>query len=104
MNLLQIKNHINQGQNLLFYNQDVHHIYKQLNNDHICAFFNDPSPIKARLIECIEMVVNQQEPALNRLIVPELFKISLVKLNSQVFIILFNNFHTLTGRLVSAYQ
>lgn len=104
MNLLRIKNHINQGQNLLFYNKDVHEIYKQLNNDHICAFFNDPSPIKARLIECIERVVNQKEPALNRLTVPELIKILLVKLNSQILVILFNNFHTLTRRLVGVYQ
>lgn len=104
MNLLQIKNHINQGQNLLFYNKDVHEIYTQLKDEHTCAFFNDPSPIKARIMECIERVVNQKEPALNRLTVPELIKILLVKLNSQIIVILFNNFHTLTRRLLGVYQ
>jgi hypothetical protein len=66
MNLIQIESHINQGQNLLFYKKDFNDIYKQINSNFLCVFFNDPIPIKHRLIECIETVVNQTEPSLTR--------------------------------------
>ncbi|PKL66545.1 MAG: hypothetical protein CVV28_10400 [Methanobacteriales archaeon HGW-Methanobacteriales-1] len=104
MNLIQIEAHINQGQNLLFYKNDVHDIYKQINSNFLCVFFNEPTPIKHRLIECIETVVNQTEPSLSRLTLPELIKILMVKLNSKKLIILFNNFHILTRRLVATLQ
>ncbi|PKL69083.1 MAG: hypothetical protein CVV28_02925 [Methanobacteriales archaeon HGW-Methanobacteriales-1] len=104
MNLLQIESHINQGQNLLFYKKDVHDIYKQINSNFLCVFFNEPTPIKHRLMESIETVVNQTEPSLSRLTLPELIKILMVKLNSKTLIILFNNFHILTRRLVATLQ
>lgn len=49
MNLIQIESHINQGHNLLFYKNDVHDIYKQINSNFLCVFFNYKKQIKISL-------------------------------------------------------
>ncbi|MDP1552425.1 MAG: hypothetical protein Q8M06_05400 [Methanobacteriaceae archaeon] len=104
MNLIQISKELQEGQNLLFFNKDLYDIYKGINSNYISVFFNEPSPIKARLIVSIETVVGSKEPALYKLTVPELVNILQVKVFSTKLVIIFNGFHLLTGKQVSVYE
>ncbi|MCK9150516.1 hypothetical protein [Methanobacterium alcaliphilum] len=104
MNLIQITRSIGEGQNLLFYDRDVQKVYLELNSKYNCIFFNEPVPLKVRVIECIETVVRKKEASLKKFTTAELIKILLAKLNSNKLIILFNGFHLLNRQAVSSLQ
>jgi hypothetical protein len=104
MNLIQIKDDINNGRNLIFYNKDVYNCYKQLKNDYLCIYFNEPLPVKVRLIESINIISGNRKPSLNRLTIAELRDLLVKRLKYKTLIILFNHFERLTKRSVQAYQ
>ena len=104
MNLIQIKDDINNGRNLIFYNKDVFNCYKQLKNDYLCIYFNEPLPVKVRLIESINVISGNRKPSLNRLTIAELRDLLVKRLKYKTLIILFNHFERLTKRSVQAYQ
>ena len=104
MNLIQIKDDINNGRNLIFYNKDVYNCYKQLQNDYLCIYFNEPLPVKVRLIESINIISGNRKPSLNRLTIAELRDLLVKRLKYKTLIILFNHFERLTKRSVQAYQ
>ena len=104
MNLIQIKDDINNGRNLIFYNKDVYNCYKQLKNDYLCIYFNEPLPVKVRLIESINIISGNRKPSLNRLTIAELRDLLVNRLKYKTLIILFNHFERLTKRSVQAYQ
>jgi len=104
MNLIQIKDDISNGKNLIFYNKDVYNCYKQLKNDYLCIYFNEPLPVKVRLIESINIISGNRKPSLNRLTIAELRDLLVKRLKYKTLIILFNHFERLTKRSVQAYQ
>jgi hypothetical protein len=104
MNLIQIKDDISNGKNLIFYNKDVYNCYKQLKNDYLCIYFNEPLPVKVRLIESINIISGNRKPSLNRLTIAELRDLLVNRLKYKTLIILFNHFERLTKRSVQAYQ
>jgi len=104
MNLIQIKEQIDEGNNLIFYNKDVFKYYDELMNDYLCIYFNEPLPVKGRLIECINRVSNRKRPSLKRQTMSELKKILVNELHYEKLIIIFNHFERLTKRSVQIYQ
>jgi hypothetical protein len=104
MNLIQIKEQIDNGNNLIFYNKDVYKYYDGLMNDCLCIYFNEPLPVKVRLIECINKVSNRKRPSLKRQTMEELKKILVKELHYEKLVIIFNHFERLTKRSVQIYQ
>lgn len=104
MNLIQIKEQINDGNNLIFYNKDVYKYYNGLLNDFLCIYFNEPLPVKVRLIECINRISKTRRRSLNRLTMAELRDILVKELKNNQLVIIFNHFERLTKRSVQIYQ
>ncbi len=104
MNLIQIKEQIDNGNNLIFYNKDVYKYYDGLMNDYLCIYFNEPLPVKVRLIECINKVSNRKRPSLKRQTMAELKNILVKELKYEKLVIIFNHFERLTKRSVQIYQ
>ena len=104
MNLIQMRDDISNGKNLIFYNKDVYNCYKQLQNDYLCIYFNEPLPVKVRLIESINIISGNRKPSLNRLTIAELRDLLVKRLKYKTLIILFNHFERLTKRSVQDYQ
>ncbi|HOI71235.1 MAG TPA: hypothetical protein PLC38_02995 [Methanobacterium sp.] len=104
MNLIQIKKQIDNGNNLIFYNKDVYKYYDGLVNDYLCIYFNEPLPVKVRLIECINKVSNRKRPSLKRQTMAELKNILVKELKYEKLVIIFNHFERLTKRSVQIYQ
>ena len=92
MNLIQMRDDISNGKNLIFYNKDVYNCYKQLKNDFLCIYFAEPLPVKARLIESINIISGNRKPSLNRLTIAELRDLLVKWLKYKILIILFNHF------------
>lgn len=104
MNLIQIKERINDGNNIIFYNKDVYYYYNELKNKYLCIYFNEPLPVKIRFIETINLITNKNKPSLNRLTIAELREILVKKLKYKKLVIFFNHFERLTKRSVQIYQ
>jgi hypothetical protein len=104
MNLIQIREDISNGRNLIFYNKDVYNCYKQLKSDFLCIYFNEPLPVKVRLMESINIISGNRKPSLSRLTIAELRDLLVKRLKYKTLIILFNHFERLTKRSVQAYQ
>jgi hypothetical protein len=104
MNLIQIRKHINDGDNLLFYNKDVFNYYDELYDDFTCIYLNEPTPVKPRLIMMIEKISGSNNPALKRLTISELRDFFLKEVNYKCLVIFFNHFERLTKKSVEVYQ
>lgn len=104
MNLIQLKDEINDGNNLIFYNKDVYQYYNGIKNYYLSIYFNEPLPVKLRLIECINKVSDNNELYLNRLTIAELRDILVEQIKNKILIITFNHFERLTIRSVQIYQ
>lgn len=96
--------HISKGKNLLFYNKSVDKCYDNLKSDYLCVYFNEPTPIKMKLIEIIRIISQNNERSLDYLTISKLRDILIEELKSDNLIILFNNFDMLTKRTVQIYQ
>jgi hypothetical protein len=53
MKLLQLKEDIENGRNLMFYKKDVYNYFKQLKNEYLCVYYNEPLPVKMRLVDAM---------------------------------------------------
>ncbi len=104
MKVLKIKETINEGKNLLFYNKSVNRCYDELKDDYLCVYFNEPIPIKGKLIEIINSISESNNHSLNYLTITELQDILIKDLKSDGLVIMFNNFDRLTYRTVQVYQ
>ena len=67
MNVIQIKEKINDGKNLIFYNKSIFDCYEALKDDYLCIYFNEPTPVKVRLIKLINELSPDNKHSLNRL-------------------------------------
>jgi len=104
MNLIHIREHIIDGRNVIFYNKDVYNCYNELEKDYLCIYFNEPLPIKVRLIEIINYLSDDKKLSLNRLTIDELRNILVTELRYETLVIIFNHFERLTKRSVQVYQ
>ncbi len=104
MKLLQLKDDINNGTNLMFYKKDVYNCFKELKSEYLCVYYNEPLPIKMRLVDAMNIISGYSKAQLNRLSIPELTKFLVEELESKTLIILFNHFERLTERSLQIYQ
>lgn len=104
MNIIQIKKLLDQGNNLIFYKHDVMECYNQFKKDYLCIYFNEPLPVKTRLIEAITQISENKYKVLYRKTIAELVKILIDELGSRTLIIFFNRYEKLTPNAISIYQ
>ncbi len=104
MNVIQITEKINDGKNLIFYNKSIFDFYEALKDDYLCIYFNEPTPVKVRLIKLINELSPDNKHSLNRLTIAELKDILVKELTHERLIITFNHFERLTKRTVEVYQ
>lgn len=104
MNLIQIRECVKQGKNIIYYNKDIYHCYNELKDDYLSVYFNEPVPAKVRLINIIKAISRTKKPSLNRLTIAELLNMLIAELKFKKLIILFNHFERLTKRSVQVYQ
>jgi hypothetical protein len=104
MKVLQIMGKISEGKNIIFYNKSVYDCYNKLKDNHICIYFNEPTPVKVRLIKIINELSDDNKLSLNRLTITELKDILVKELHYERLVITFNHFERLTKRTVQVYQ
>lgn len=104
MNLIQIKEDIENGRNLMFYKKDVYSCFKKLKSEYLCVYYNEPLPVKMRLVDAMYAISGFTKSQLNSLTIPELTELLVRELESKPLIILFNHFERLTERSLQIYQ
>ena len=100
MNIIKIEEKLDSGMNIIFYNKDIYPLFKKLNKEYRCIYFNEPVPVKMRLIESIEKVSGNKKLSLSRLTISELREVFIKELAYERIIIIFNHFERLTKRSV----
>lgn len=100
----EILDKIDKNVNIIFYNKNVKEFYTKLKEDYTCVYFNEPTPIKMKLIEIIKKISPDIKRSLDYLTIADLREILIEKLESDNLILLFNNFDMLTKRTVQVYQ
>lgn len=103
MNLIQIREQVDDRKNILFYNRDIYTCYNEFMDDYLCIYFNEPLPVKLTLIECINKISDSKRESLKRLTVAELRKIFVKELKYERLVIFFNHFERLTKRDVDIH-
>ena len=103
MNILLILEKTNNGENIIFYNKSVFDCYEELQDDYVCIYFNEPTPVKIRLIKMINMLSGVRDASLNRLTIAELKDLLIRELEYKRLIIFFNHFERLTRGSVQVY-
>jgi hypothetical protein len=104
MKVINMFEHISKGKNLLFYNKSVEKCYDNLKSEYLCVYFNEPTPIKMKLIRIIKKISPHYKRSLDYLTILNLRDILIKELKSDNLIILFNNFDLLTKRTVQIYE
>lgn len=104
MNIIQIKEDIENGRNLMFYKKDVYNCFKELKSEYLCVYYNEPLPVKMRLVDAMYAISGFTKSQLNSLTIPELTELLVRELESKPLIILFNHFERLTERSLQIYQ
>ncbi len=103
MKLTQIKEDIEKEPNLMFYKKDVHKYFKELKSEYLCVYYNEPLPVKMRLVDAMYAISGFTKAQLNSLTIPELTELLVRELESKTLIILFNHFERLTERYLQIY-
>lgn len=104
MNIIQVKELLNQGKNLIFYKRNVFECYNLLKDDFLCVCFNEPVPLKFRLTTAIDLASDNKYNALYNKTIPELMEILIEELDSRTLIIMFNHFEKLTITAIDIYN
>lgn len=104
MNLIQIREKVDEGKNIIFYNRDIYTCYDEFMDDYLSIYFNEPLPVKVILIECINKVPGSRRDSLKHLTIAELRKIFVKELKYERLVIFFNHFERLTKRDVKIHQ
>ena len=104
MKIIQIKDLIKKQKNIIFYNKDVNQCYKKLKDDYLCVYFDEPVPVRVKLIKMLKLVNPDYSFNSSHITVSEL-KYAIVKeLGQKNLIIIFNHFERLSKRYVGIYQ
>ncbi|CDG65115.1 hypothetical protein MBMB1_1013 [Methanobacterium sp. MB1] len=104
MKLLQIKEYLESGKNLLYYKKDVYKCFKQLKDHYLCVYSNEPLPIKGILVRALNYISRYNKTKLNRLTISELTELLIKEVGNKHLIILFNNFDRLTEKALVTYR
>ncbi len=104
MKLLQISELIENGKNVIFYNKDVSDCFEFLKNDYLCIFFDEPIPIRVKMIEILKKLNPEYKFNKAHITIVELKEVISKEIKNLNLIILFNNFEKLTKSTVSIYQ
>ena len=104
MNLLQLKDNLNKGKNVIFFQKSVYNCFTNLQDDFLCVYFSEPIPVKIRLIKIIQALGYNKLSVLTRKSIAELKEVLIKELKYERLIICFNHFERLTKRTVQIYQ
>ena len=104
MKLIQILESINTGCNLIFYDRNVSLCYDELNEGNLCIFFDEPVPIRIRLVKILKMVSPDYKFNKAHITIAELKVVIIKELKAKNLIILFNNFEKLNKSSLSVYE
>lgn len=94
-NLIQLRQKIDEGANLIFYKKSVFHCYEELEADYLCIYFNEPTPVKGKLVKIISELSEEKKTTLNRKTIVELKEELVKELAYERLIITFNHFERL---------
>lgn len=103
-NLIQLRQKIDDGKNLIFYKKSVFDCYEELEDDYLCIYFNEPTPVKGKLVKIISELSEEKKTALNRKTIVELKEELVKELAYERLIITFNHFERLTKSAVQVFQ
>ena len=104
MKLIQIMELVKQGNNLIFYNKDVSICYNELKDGHLSIFFDEPIPVRIRLVKILSMINPDYKFNKAHITIAEL-KIAIIKeLKAKNLIIFFNNFEKLNKSSLSIFE
>lgn len=104
VNIIQLKQKIDEGKNLIFYKKNVFHCYEELEDDYLCIYFNEPTPVKGKLVKIMSELSEENKTALNRKTIAELKEKLVKELAYERLIITFNHFERLTKSAVQVFQ
>lgn len=104
MKLIQIIELVEGRNNLIFYDKDVSLCYDELKEGHLCIFFDEPIPIRIRLIKILKMINPDYKFNKAHITIAELKIIIVKELNDRNLIIFFNNFEKLNKSSLSIYE
>jgi len=103
-NLIHLRRKIDDGKNLIFYKKSVFDCYEKLEDDYLCIYFNEPTPVKGKLVKIIAELSDDNKRALNRKTIAELKEKLVKELAYERLIITFNHFERLTKSAVQVFQ
>jgi hypothetical protein len=104
MEVSEILDKIDQNHNIILYDKDVYECYSKIKKDYSCVYFNEPTPVKIRLIKIIKTLSKNNKRSLNRMTITELTDLLINDIEYDRLIIIFNNFERLTYRTAQVYQ
>ncbi len=104
MKIIRIRDKIDDGKNIIFFQKSVYDCFNELQEDFLCVYFSEPIPVKVRLIKIIQELNGDDTRTLNRKTITELKELLLKQLKYERLIICFNHFERLTKRTVQIYQ
>ena len=104
MKVIKIRELIKVEGNILFYNRDVYRYYYKLSDDYLCIYFDEPVPVRVKLIRILKTINPEYKFNKNRITITELREVIPEELESKNLIILFNNFEKLNKSALNAYK
>ena len=104
MKVLQIKELINKGKNVIFYDQDVKPCYDKLKDKFLCVYLYEPTPARIRLIEIAYKVNKSSKVNIKAITIPELKKLIISEVGDDKLIIIFNHFERLNNLSLRPYN
>lgn len=104
MKLIQIIELVKKGNNLIFYNKDVSICHDKFEDEYLCIFFDEPVPIRIRLIKVLKLINPDYKVNPNHITIAELKEIITKEIDGKNLIIFFNNFEKLSRNAVDTYE
>ena len=104
MKLIQITEFVEKGSNLIFYDKDVSLCYEGLGNRNLCIFFEEPSPIRIRLVKILTLINPYYKFNKAHITIAELKGDIIKELKVRNLIIFFNNFEKLNKSSLNVYE
>jgi hypothetical protein len=95
---------VDEQENIIIYNRNVDLYYHKLKNDYHCTYFDEPIPVRIKLLEILNTVNPDCKYDKNHITIAELKEVILKELATNEFIILFNNFEKLNKSALNAFQ
>lgn len=95
---------IKNGNNCIFYNEDVYPYYKELKNLYNCVYLNEPVPVKTQLLKTLGKIRGKEITGYSHKTISNLKESIIKELKYKKLVILFNHFERFTKKSVNAYE